>query len=182
MKMRTRLHDHGLVDGLGYLAMLVLVVVAGVNLYLPLRNWQRLNRDLAAARMRLDELKVLYPLYAELVALDSPAAWPGLVLPVPERLSEKDVATIPDRFMQIAAEGQVQLGVVSPQVRTDEAGSRYLAVELRATAPYRHLKPFLMGLAQMPVLERIDKLVVRRETLLEEFEIRTRLALEGGSP
>ena len=48
----------------------------------------------------------------------------------------------------------------------------------RATGPYRQLKAFLMELVQMPVLEEIERLEVRRETLNEEFNISARLALE----
>ena len=71
---------------------------------------------------------------------------------------------------------------MSPRVETDAAGHRYLAVELRAAGSYRQLKSFLMELAQLPVLERIERLEVKRETLQEEFDVLTRLALEGGSP
>ena len=39
-----------------------------------------------------------------------------------------------------------------------------------------------MELAQMPVLERIERLEVKREALHEEFNVLARLALEGGAP
>ena len=122
---------------------------------------------------------MLYPLYAELAALDSPARWPSLKLPIPAVLSEHEVTAIPERFRKLAEECQVELGAVSPRVETDSAtGRRHLGVELRATGPYRQLRELLVGLAQMPVLERIDKLEVRREALHEQFTIWARLALE----
>ena len=114
--------------------------------------------------------------------LDRPAQWPGLALPESRKLSERDVVGIPERFMELATRSSLQLGAVSPRVETDAAGHRYLAVELRAAGSYRQLKSFLMELAQLPVLERIERLEVKRETLQEEFHVLTRLALEGGSP
>ena len=182
MKTRARLRGNGVLSGIGYLAIVALLILAAVNLYRPLRDGFRLNREISADRTRLDELQTLYPLYAELAGLDRPSQWPGLELPVPRALSEKDVTAIPERFMAIATNSLLQLSVVSPRVETDALDHRYLAVELHASGPYRQLKAFLMELAQMPVLERIERLEVKREALQEEFNVLTRLALEGGSP
>ena len=182
MKTRAHLRGNGVLSGLGYLAIVSLLVLAAFHVYRPARDHFRLNRKLSAAQARLDELKILYPLYVELSQLDRPAQWPGLALPESRKLSERDVVGIPERFMGLATRSSLQLGAVSPRVETDAAGHRYLAVELRAAGSYRQLKSFLMELAQLPVLERIERLEVKRETLQEEFDVLTRLALEGGSP
>ncbi|MGD9612833.1 MAG: hypothetical protein AB7V22_08000 [Kiritimatiellia bacterium] len=182
MKTRAPLRGNGVLSGIGYLALVAVLALAAVNLYRPLRDGFRLNRDISAARTRLDELQVLYPLYAELAGLDRPAQWPGLALPVPRKLSESDVTAIPERFMALATRSRLQLSVVSPRVETDAGDHRYLAVELHASGPYRQLQAFLMELAQLPVLERIERLEVQREALHEEFNVVTRLALEGGAP
>ena len=179
MKTRSPLGGHVVMNGLGYVLIAACLAVAAINLFGPFQNWRRLNRELEDSHRRLDELSVLYPLYAELAALDSPARWPSLKLPIPAVLSEHEVTAIPERFRKLAEECQVELGAVSPRVETDSAtGRRHLGVELRATGPYRQLRELLVGLAQMPVLERIDKLEVRRETLHEQFTIWARLALE----
>ncbi len=179
--MKTRAHPNGhvVMSGFGYMIILSLLILAGANLYGPFRDWRRLNRELEDARQRLDELQVLYPLYAEMASMDSPAKWPGLKLPIPKKLSESEVTAIPERFMQMAASCQVELGAVSPRVVTDaETGRRYLSVELHAKGPYQQLKTLLINLAQMPVMERIDKLEVRREAMNEQFNILAQLALE----
>lgn len=179
MKTNAPLNGQMLLGGLGYLLIVALLVFAAANLYLPIRDWQRLNRDLGQAQQRLDELQVLYPLYAELAGMDSPQRWPGLKLPVPQKLTESEVTAIPERFRQLAASCQVELGAVSPRVMTDAAsGRRYLSVELKATGSYPQLKDLLIGLAQMPVLERVAKLEIRRETLHEQFNVLAQLALE----
>lgn len=177
--MKARMSAHGFVNNCIPLVILVLVVLAGMNLYHPLRNWRQLNRDLDEARRRLDELQVLYPLYAELASLDSPVKWPGLKPPVSQQLSEKEVSAIPDRFLDMAARCRLELGTVSPRVETDDAGVRRLNVELRGTGPYGQFKPFLMELAQMPVLARIQRVEIRRESAPDEqFTILAQLALE----
>ena len=182
MKTRAHLRGTGVLSGIGYLAIVALLVMAAVNLYRPLRDELRLKREMTEARTRLEELKILHPLYVELAGLDRPAKWPGLALPEPRKLSEGEVTGIPERFREITARSQLQLAAVSPRVETDATGHRYLAVELRASGPYRQSKAFLTELAQLPVLERIDRLEIKREALQEEFSVLTRLALEGGAP
>ncbi len=170
---------NGTMGRLGYMIILALLVLAGLNLFSPILDWRRLNRQLEKDRQRLDELQVLYPVYAELAGMDRPAKWPTLKLPGSQKLSESEVTTIPERFMQLATRCQVELGAVSPRVATEtESGRRYLSVELRGTGPYRQLKELLISLTQMPMLERIETVEVRRETLHEEFTILTQLALE----
>ena len=159
-------------------ALMVLLVGAGVCLYLPLRESRQLKDRLENAWTELAELDVCFPLYVELARLDVPAKWPDLALPPPEKLTERDIASVTDRFMQIATNSLVELVTVSPRVQTDEKDGRYLAVDLRATGPYRQLKSFLLGLVQMPPLERIEKLEIRREALQEQFDVAVRLALE----
>jgi len=175
--MKTRAAKLGAVTSLAPWIVLILVVAAAVNLFGPVRNWRRLSREIVADRQRLDDVQVLYPLYAELAALDQPAQWPGLQPPEPRRLPETEVTAIPERFLQMAAACRLELDAVSPRV-VNAAAARHLDVELKGSGPYAQLQPFLMALARMPELERIRKLDVRREALQERFAVMAQLVLE----
>ena len=183
MRTTARRRGSGILGGIGYLAIVALLVLAAINLYRPVRNGYRLRREISAARARLDELQVLYPLYQELQGLDRPAQWPELQLPDPQRLTEGEVTATPERFAALAATCRLELATVSPRVETDAGdGHRYLAVELHATGAYRQLRDFLMALARLPVLERLDRIEVGRTALHEEIQVLARLALEGETP
>lgn len=160
------------------LALVVLLVGSGVYLYFPLYNGRQLKDRLAQARAERVELEACYPLYLELARLDVPEQWPELVLPPPEKLTERDIAAVTDRFMPAATNSQVELVAVSPRIRLDEQDHRYLAVDLHATGPYGQLRAFLLELARMPALKRIERLEVRREALQEQFKVAVRLGLE----
>lgn len=123
------------------LALVVLLVGSGVYLYFPLYNGRQLKDRLAQARAERVELEACYPLYLELARLDVPEQWPELVLPPPEKLTERDIAAVTDRFMPAATNSQVELVAVSPRIRLDEQDHRYLAVDLHATGPYGQLRP-----------------------------------------
>ena len=178
MKTMASIHGDGMIGSLVQMAIMVLLVVAGAYLYVPWQTGRQLKNKLAAARAELAELEILHPLYLELVRLDAPSQWPGLVLPLPKKLAEGDIASVPDHFMQLATNCLVELNSASPRVNIDEDGNRHLNVELRATGPYAQLKAFLMGLVHLPAMERIEKLEIRREALQEQFTVAVRLALE----
>lgn len=178
MKPLASIHCDGMIGSLVQMSLMVLLVAAGAALYLPLREARMLKAQLESSRMRLSELELLRPLYQELAGLDTPSKWPSLVFPARQRLTEKDIQGVPDECMRMATNCLVEVSSVSPRVLSDEDGPRYLGVELRGTGPYVQIKSFLMGLVQMPTLERIEKLEIRRETLQEQFVVVVRLALE----
>ena len=178
MNTLISLYGRLLTNSFVQILLVVLLVISGAYLYVPLHQGRQLKERLAQARAEQVELETCYPIYLELARLELPEKWPELVLPKAETLTERDIASVTERFMLVATNSLVELGTVSPRVQLDENNRRYLAVELRATGPYRQFRAFLLGLAQMPALERIEKLEIRREALQEQFNVAVRLALE----
>jgi len=178
MKPLASIHGNGMVGSLVQMALIVLLVLAGAYLYVPLHTQRQLKNKLEAARTELSELEILHPLYVELAMLDKPSKWPALAIPPPRKLSERDIKSVPESFMQLATNCLVELSTVSPRVQADEQGGRHLGVELHATGPYPQIKAFMLALVQMPGLERIERLEIRREALQEQFQVAVRMALE----
>lgn len=178
MKNHATVRGEVVMTGLSHLVLLVLMALAGVALYAPIREHRMLRHEVEEARRRLDEQQILFPLYAELASLDTPARWSNLQLPEPDQLTERDVVSIPERFKEIAARCSVELSSVSPRVVNDEAAGRRLRVDLQATGSYQQLHPLLIELIRMPVLAGISRIEVRREVLNEVFNIQVNLALE----
>ena len=178
--MNTLLSLYGrlLTNSIVQILLMVLLVITGAYLYVPLREGRQLKERLARAQAERVELEACYPIYLELARLERPEKWPELAPPKAEKLTERDLASVTERFMRVATNSLVELGTVSPRVQLDESNRRYLAVELRATGSYRQLRAFLLGLAQLPALERFEKLEIRREALQEQFNVAVRLALE----
>ena len=121
MKTRAHLRGTGVLSGIGYLAIVALLVMAAVNLYRPLRDELRLKREMTEARTRLEELKILHPLYVELAGLDRPAKWPGLALPEPRKLSEGEV-TGTARALHVGRTTQLW------EIRIEDAQARLVCV------------------------------------------------------
>lgn len=178
MKNHIDVHGQVVMTGLSHLSLLALIALAGIALYAPIRENQNLKRDLDDTRRQLDQLEILFPLYAELASMDTPARWDGLELPDAKQLTEKEVVVIPERFKEMASKCSIELSSVSPRVIHDDAAGRLLCVDIQATGPYQQLRPLLIELIRTPVLTGISKLEVRRQALNELFNIQVNLALE----
>jgi hypothetical protein len=182
-----RLHHHhhhgaGFISSFVQTLVLVMLVITAAALYAPLKNYSQLRDDLAAARERHAELKVLYPLYAEIATLDAPEDWTVIQAPVVEALREAEVVEIPARFSDVARACSIELAAVRPRVEQPPGGERFLQVDLLANGPYPQLKDFLVRLARLPMLDRIEQVEVRREGRQEQFHVVAHLALEGDQP
>ena len=49
-------YGQAVMSGIGYLALVALLLLVAASLFAPLRSWRQLNRDLDAARLRLEAL------------------------------------------------------------------------------------------------------------------------------
>lgn len=178
MKTTRRISGQHIITGVGHLVILVLLVMVAVALYAPLRQGGALKRDLAEARKKLGELEILYPLYAELDSLNADPRWEHLAAPPKDKLTAEEVLSVPEQFARVAGECGIELGEVSPSVESDPSGQRMLRVGVKARGPYEKLKSYLLGLAQMPVLVRLERVEVVPGTSLDQFNIQALLALE----
>ena len=178
--MKNILHMRGqaLMAGVGHLVILALVIIAGATLLSPLKTGRQLKKELEAIRSQLNAQEVLYPLYIDILGVDTPDVWPDLRVPARIKLSEPEVVSVPDKFIEIASRAGVEIGSVKPVVQKDDSGGRYLSVEVKANGSYEKVKDFLMGAAQMPSLVRMARLELRREELQEQINLQAHLALE----
>jgi len=178
MKINHRIAGHHIITGLGHLVILVLLVMVAAALYAPLLQGRALKRDLAQARSKLSELEILYPLYAELNGLNADPRWEPLFAPPREKLNAADVVAVPEQFARVADECGVELGDVSPAVESDASGQRMLRVGVKARGPYEKLKSYLLGLARLPVLIRLERVEVIPAASQDQFNIQVLLALD----
>jgi cell division protein FtsL len=135
MNALISLYGRLLTNSFVQILLVVLLVATGAYLYVPLHEGRQLKERLTRARAERVELEACYPIYLELARLELPEKWPELALPQAEKLTERDIASVTERFMQVATNSLVELGAVSPRVQLDESDRRYLAVTCAPPVP-----------------------------------------------
>ncbi len=157
----------------------VLIVVAALAIYFPLRDGRRLNRDLTESRYRLAELEVLQPLFIELTSAQRQDAWTTIPSPSLAILTQEDVMGVPALFTSMASECGMEVKTVRPRVVLSGIDKkRQLHVEVQMTGSYDRFRDFLAALAGLPAMERIEQVDLRREEMHEAFGLSLYLALD----
>lgn len=160
---------------LSWLGGLLLVLVAAI--YPMHRAAVGLDREIAQTKGQLDEQKALLPIYEALKVRGQTAS--ASALPTPERgtLSRNLVGTIPFTFRKIAREAGMEAVSVTPDVPSllDRPGQ--LLVHLVVRGHFTNFRKYLIGVGQLPYLERVEGIEIQPDPYAMEYKLKIRLAM-----
>lgn len=157
---------------LGSLLLLVLALVVPMQRYVS-----GLDGRIKDIRYRVDEQKGLRPIYQALQSRNQ-AAKPG-ALPMPEagKLSRDLVGVIPSTIGRIVKGAAMETVSISPDVNSLANQSRSLLVHAVIRGDFMSFRRFLIGIGELPYLERFEEIEIRKETAFTEYRVTIRLAL-----
>jgi len=160
---------------LSWLGALLLVFLAVI--YPMQRAAVGLDRQIKEMKGQLDEQKALLPIYEALKVRNQTA--PAGALPTPERskLSRKLVGTIPFTFRKIAREAGMEAVSVTPDVPSLLSRPGQLLVHLVVRGDFMNFRKFLIGVGQLPYLERVEGIEIQPDPYAMEYKLKIRLAM-----
>lgn len=158
----------------GGLLFFVLAVIYPVQRYSA-----GLDRKIKDIRFQVEEQKNLQPIYQSLKAKSH--AGTGRVLPTPEknRLSRDLIAMVAPTLRKIAADANMDPLSVTPDVNALAGQQRYLLVDSVVRGELFDFRRYLIGLGQLPYLERIEAIEIQQNPDVMEFKMKIRLALSS---
>jgi len=164
-------------------AVLLLVYACAVTgfciarVYPAFRRVRNLEKNILKAELRLEEQKILLPVYAKLVPLAAgqPA---GEQLPSPRRLPNAEIPVLQTQFRQLATAAGLHSLAIAPRAESLVSGSKRLEVEWRLTGPIKSLRALLGSLAALEYIEHLGYVRVQREEHDVQYHIGAWIALE----
>jgi hypothetical protein len=162
---------------LSWLGALVLFIVAVI---VPVqRSMTGLDREIKDTRYQVEEQKSLQLIYQKLKA-DSQIKVVS-ILPAPEggKLSRDSVKVVPSIIKKIAALAAMEVLSVSPDVNSLTDQSRSLLLHAAVRGEFMSFRKFLVGLGELPYLERFEEIEILHDPDFMEFRMKIRLALSG---
>ncbi|MDX1708719.1 MAG: hypothetical protein R3274_08980 [Desulfobacterales bacterium] len=164
--------------------MILIVCVVGILAFFLLiilpseRASDELDREIQALSARIEEQRILTPVFHSL--LKRAKMEPPSDLPVPERtkLTHGDINTISTLFQEMAARHNLKLEDVKTDVSSmvQDAGS--LSMQLRLNGNFYKFRDFLVDLGSIPSLEHVEEINIRPTNASRELEIKLWLAQE----
>jgi hypothetical protein len=152
-----------------------------IGLYPLQSSLNQQDRDLAKIKARVEEQKVLYPLYQEMLLLGKGQKKDSNFLPVSSKagLSLDQLANISILFKNIAQEGSLEAVSVTPDVKSLTNNSKSISVLLIVRGDFLKLRRFLFELEKLPYMEHIEEIQIQEAVGGKEFRLKTWLAVNS---
>ena len=126
-----------------------------------------LDREIAGLTARIEEQRVLAPIFTTLFAKTKAPAALGLPTPTRAKLARAEIGGALKHLQELAAAHKMTVRELTPDVNTLTDASAHFLVQLLANGQFMDLRGFLIDIGSLPYFEGI-----------EEIEIK---AVEGGT-
>lgn len=158
-------------------ALAVVLVLAGLIWPAASRVGQ-LDRDIADMRARLDEQKILRPLFDSLKTLVKDVDVAGLPPVQAQKLPQEQVATVSGLFEESARRSGARIFSVTPDPDSLARGSKHLSVRAVVQGEVDAFRLFLLEVGRLPYLDQVGGVVIRQTPDGREYAVTVWLALE----
>ncbi len=161
-----------LICGVGILVFLVLVILPAQRLS------AELDQEIASLQSRIDEQKILFPVFKGLFARTTAAAPVDLPAPPKVKLTSAEIAGLPKRLQDMASAHRLSTKEVALDINTATDVSGRLLIRFSAQGQFLDLRTFLVELGAMPCLEGIEEIKIKTVEGGQDFELRIWMARE----
>jgi hypothetical protein len=164
--------------------VLFLLCAAGVLFFLLLiilpsqKLSAEYDQDILALRARIEEQKILLPVFKNLFEKSKAPAPAGLPSPAKQKLARTEVGNAPKIVRKVAESQGVAVKEISLDVNSVADASGRVVVNFSAFGQFMDFRRLLMELAALPYLESLDDIEVSAVEGGEEIAMKIFLARE----
>jgi hypothetical protein len=165
--------------------VLCLLCAAGILVFLffiilpAQRLSAELDQDIVGLKSRIDEQKVLYPVFKNLFEKSKQPSAKGMPVPPRTKVSRADIAGVPKRLQDMAAAHRLTVREVVPEVNSLMDASNRFLVRVAAAGQFMDLRGFLNDLGALSFFDGIEEIDIRAvEGGGEEFGLKIWMARE----
>jgi hypothetical protein len=137
-----------------------------------------LDADIAALKTRIEEQKILLPVFKGLLEKTKTVAPAGLPAPAKGKLARPEIARISKRLQDMARAHQLTAREITLDVNTATDSSGRLMVRFLAYGQFLDLRNFLIELGALPFFDSIEDLDIRASEGGETIGMKIWLARE----
>ncbi|MFO7708885.1 MAG: hypothetical protein R6V84_11975 [Desulfobacterales bacterium] len=159
--------------GAGILAFVLLVILPSQRLS------EEIDREITVLTARIEEQRVLAPIFTTLFAKAKTPPVSTLPQPGKTRLTREEISEVPRQLMEMAAAQKLTVREITPDVNSLADASNRFLVRIAATGRFLDLRGFLLDLGGLPFLQTIEEIEIRAaEGGAEEMTLKLWLARE----
>lgn len=176
MSLSSVLPTKSLINLLVFCGILVLFVFLAI---LPSNKESgNLDFEINNIKMRIEEQKILTPVYESLLKKATIKPPAGIAIPAQKKLSRNQTREISTTFQDLANQTMLELVDITPNVGSLLNESGYLTIDMVLKGEFINLHAFLVKLGQIPYVELIEQITIRSITNTKEIKVKVWLAHE----
>jgi hypothetical protein len=156
----------------GILAFFVLII-------LPSKTTSAdLDRDIESLTVRIEEQRILTPVFHSLLKRAKMEGPSGLPSPHKSKLTHGDMNAISTVFQDFAGRRNLKLEEITTDDSSLTQESGYLLMRLRLSGDFFKIREFLIDIGSIPSLEHIEEINIRSTKTSKELRLKIWLAKE----
>ncbi len=161
----------------------LLVCISGIivffltGIYPNTTTQQELDSQLRILNNQLDEQKILFPLFKDLMEKTKARIEKQLPFPEKARLPRSEIGKIPSIFKETAQKSNLVFIGGVPDVNTLNEDSELLLVNVSAKGDFFDCRNFLVRLGELPFLEKTEALEINAGRKLKEIKLKVWITL-----
>lgn len=136
-----------------------------------------MDMEIRKINVKIDEQKILYPVFQELLKRSRIKEPTRLTLPEKEILSRADTGRILSIFQEIAERSNLEIKSVQPDVDALIDNSEHLMVDVAMRGTFFDFRNFFLQLGELPYLKHIERFQIKTEEDVREINLRIWLSL-----
>jgi len=156
------------------LIVLIIVCVGIIPQQLSVKNLDQKIKDI---QFQIDEQKNLYPIYQVLHKGIQTKDKRKLPSPVKSPLLRTQLDMISTTIKEIARKANLDTILASPDVNSIGYELKFLPVNIVLRGDYFSFRKFLVGLGELPYIERIEEIQIRQNEDTMEFKMKISLSI-----
>jgi hypothetical protein len=137
-----------------------------------------LDREIDGLKSRIEEQKILFPVFKNLFEKSKLPAAGGVTPPTRTKVSREGIAGVPKRLQEMAAAHRLSVREIVPEVNTLMDASNRFLVRLTAGGQFTDLRGFLIELGSLSFFDGIEEIDIRAVEGGEEFGLKIWMARE----
>lgn len=143
-----------LICGAGILVFILLIIIPAQ------KNATALDQDIKKLKNRIEEQRILTPVFQNLLKKVKRRNPAGLPAPKKAKLSRGDIDKLAERFQAMAARHNLKLEEITPDINSLASGSGALPVRLKVSGDFLNFRGFLIDLGAIAALQDIQQISI----------------------
>lgn len=136
-----------------------------------------LDQRIKSIQFQIEEQKSLYPIYQDLQKITQARDSKVLPSPVRSTLLRTQLNAIPANFREIARKANLDMVSASPDLNSLSGESKTLLVNAVIRGNFFNFRKFLIGLGEVPYLDRIEEIHIQQNEDTMEFKMKIWIAI-----